>query len=126
MITIKSWFLEKNFDSNSKYGIETSELAIIKETEKAVQITTRNSDFGNITFWCPKSCLMTEADYEVAEKSFEKSCDRFEQLKEFAKSLGIKVTARMKKKTILRNMCQIDRIKAMDLNLITMYECING
>ena len=53
---IKKWFLEKNFSSSERYAIETGELQRIKETEKAIQFKCL-SKYGDIVFWCPKSCL---------------------------------------------------------------------
>ena len=59
-MTIKSWFLNKNFNQQQRYIIETAqmggELEIVKETEKAYFFKIE-SEFGAFTFWCPKSCI---------------------------------------------------------------------
>lgn len=52
---IKDWFLNKNFTENEKMLIQTADLTVVKETEKAFQIKAE-SDYGVKTFWCPKSC----------------------------------------------------------------------
>ena len=59
-MTIKTWFLNKNFTQNERMVIESAdmggELEILKETEKAVFFQA-TSDWGTLKFWCPKSCL---------------------------------------------------------------------
>lgn len=56
-MTVKKWFLEKNFTRNEIYAIQTTdEVRVQKETEKAVLLCWR-TDYGTITSWIPKSCL---------------------------------------------------------------------
>ena len=72
-MTIKGWFLDKNFTQNERYIINLAmngdELETLKETEKAVQFRA-DSDFGTLTFWCPKSCILK--DGEVDEQMVKK------------------------------------------------------
>lgn len=55
-ISIKSWFLNKNFNENERYLIAISSKEITRETEKAVMVKCTN-EFGVKSFWIPKSCL---------------------------------------------------------------------
>ena len=55
MLTIKSWFLNKNFDTNERIAIASVEPTVEKETEKAVFLCW-NTDYGKIKKWVPKSC----------------------------------------------------------------------
>ncbi|MDR1853469.1 MAG: hypothetical protein LBR05_00990 [Azoarcus sp.] len=64
MITIKDWFLSKKLREMTegeayavRLAVAGQELSIKKETEKAVLIRAA-SDFGAVTFWCPKSCIV--------------------------------------------------------------------
>ena len=124
MIQIKKWFLEKSFNNNECYVISVADLRIEKETEKAVYIVAV-SDFGTLRFWCPKSCLMSEADYQEQAKRFENACSKYEQLKQLAKDNGIKVTARMRKQTLLERMSKELIQKAVEMGLISQYEAFN-
>lgn len=65
-IRVKDWFIDKNFNSQESYAISVSDLFIEKETEKAVFIGAY-SDYGKISFWCPKSCLMSEEEIKEEE-----------------------------------------------------------
>lgn len=73
---IKNWFLEKNFSQDERYVIATGELEIVKETEKAYNFKCE-SKFGNLTFWCPKSCVVKESEKKFVSK---------EELEELKKS----------------------------------------
>lgn len=55
-IDLPHWFLDKNLDDAKLYAYKVGDKKIIKETEKAVCIKVY-SDFGNFSFWCPKSVL---------------------------------------------------------------------
>ncbi|MCM1221738.1 MAG: hypothetical protein NC548_45430, partial [Lachnospiraceae bacterium] len=65
MYYIKDWFLNKNFTQNEAYIIRLAqaggELYMIRETEKALQLRAE-SDFGNLVFWVPKSCTVSEEE----------------------------------------------------------------
>ena len=80
-MTIKKWFLEKNFLQNERYVIETGNLEVVKETEKAFQFKCE-SDYGSFTFWCPKSCTETGS----GEKRFASSKE-LEQIKKTGKTI---------------------------------------
>lgn len=58
-MTIKKWFMEKEFSASERYAIETGdEPAVARETEKAVLLKW-DTDFGTISHWVPKSCIET-------------------------------------------------------------------
>lgn len=94
---IKSWFIDKNFTQSERLVIQTAdfggELETLHETEKAVQFKAF-SDYGNITFWCPKSCILkageVDADMERKATAINKGLDYNEKLLKLAKENGIK------------------------------------
>lgn len=54
---VKSWFINKNFNSNERQVIACADtVETIAETAKAVRLCW-TSEYGNITSWVPKSCL---------------------------------------------------------------------
>lgn len=57
-LSIKDWFLNKNFTQNERYAIkmaeENNEIIAVKQTEKALLLKA-NSEYGMLTFWAPKS-----------------------------------------------------------------------
>lgn len=55
MLTVKNWFLNKNFDANERIAIANIEPTVEKETEKAVFLCW-NTSYGKIKKWIPKSC----------------------------------------------------------------------
>lgn len=64
MLSVKSWFINKNFTENQKSALATAyDYKIEKETEKAYFLNAE-TDYGCIKFWCPKSCTVeiNEAD----------------------------------------------------------------
>lgn len=64
MLSVKSWFINKNFTENQKSALATAyDYKIEKETEKAYFLNAE-TDYGCIKFWCPKSCAVeiNEAD----------------------------------------------------------------
>ncbi len=96
-IVIKSWFLAKNFTEGERYAISVSDLAIEKETEKAVFIKAV-SDFGIIRFWCPKACLTS---YEKEAKVIENKINKYEALINWCKANNVKgVRSKMRVETI--------------------------
>lgn len=128
MMQIKNWFLNKNFNQNERYYIEMAmygnELLVIGETEKAYRFAAR-TDYGTFKFWCPKSCIMTAEEIEVERekaaaeaKAQEDRFAKYEQLKQFAKSQGIKLTGRMRKSTLLSKFSDEQYKEAMALGLI--------
>ena len=128
MTRIKDWFLYKNFNNNEIYLIQLAmsgdELLEIRETEKAIRFAAV-TDYGTFKFWCPKSCIMTTEEIEeerkkkeAAEKAREERFAKYEQLKQFAKSQGIKLTGRMKKSTLLSKFTDEQYKEAMALGLI--------
>lgn len=109
---IKEWFLEKNFTSNERYVIELAEmndeLIAIKESDKAVYFKAV-SDFGELKFWCPKSCIYTEEEAieEMQKKSsaLKRGLSYNETLLALAKENGIKgVRKGMKTATLIKKL----------------------
>ena len=66
MLSVKSWFINKNFTENQKSALATAyDYKIEKETEKAYFLNA-NTDYGCIKFWCPKSCTVEINEAEEA------------------------------------------------------------
>lgn len=101
-IIIKDWFLDKKFTQDEKYAISVSDVSIIGESEKAVKLKFE-SDYGNIFSWIPKSCLMTEEEIAEKQRRFEEGCERYEQMLDYAKSLGCKGVRRGMKLWTIEN-----------------------
>ena len=116
---VKEWFLRKNLTSEQMYAYRVGDGAYIsKETEKAVLIKN-DTDFGTVSFWCPKSCLMTKEDVEKEEERREKlnkACESGlaynEKLVAFAKEHGVKGI-----RIGLRTQTLIDKIKKAGLEV---------
>lgn len=71
---IKMWFMNKNFTPRKRQAMTGVEPETLRETEKAVQLCWA-TEYGKITSWIPKSCIMTEADL-AAENTTEKCAER--------------------------------------------------
>lgn len=66
MLSVKSWFINKNFTENQKSALATAyDYKIEKETEKAYFLNAE-TDYGCIKFWCPKSCTVEINEAEEA------------------------------------------------------------
>ena len=113
---IKRWYLHNNFSPGEIYVIDNAMmgegLEILKETEKAVKFRAY-SDWGRVTFWCPKSCLMeneTEQErkwMEDREAKFEKGLKYNESLVKFGKEKGIKgIRTGLKTATLIRKISE--------------------
>lgn len=72
-MTIKTWFMEKNFTAAERYAM-VGDPTVTRETEKAVCLSW-NTDFGKIARWVPKSCIITDAEM-AAENTPEKCAAR--------------------------------------------------
>lgn len=56
-MTVKKWFLNKEFTSSERYAIATADgFTVSRETEKAI-LAKWSTEFGVITHWVPKSCI---------------------------------------------------------------------
>ena len=104
-VQIKKWFLEKNFTQNQIYAIRLADETVVeKETEKAVFVVFK-SEFGNISSWIPKSCLLTEEDIEEMKQQEETRENDYMALVNYAKSKGIKgIRKGLKKVTIIKKL----------------------
>lgn len=100
---VKSWFLNKTLTQSERYAWSTGDGPYIsKETEKAVLIKNK-TDFGTISFWAPKSTLLTDNDLIKKSNVLKKGLNYNEQLVNFAKSNGVKnVRKGMKTKTLIQ------------------------
>lgn len=106
MLYIKDWF-EKKMDLNG--GFIESVDGIERETEKAYLLTITvgwcSSVSTTVSRWVPKSCVMTEEEFEAEQK---KTVERIESVKEkhdkayeFAKAHGLKVRINFRTATII-------------------------
>lgn len=87
---VKEWFLNKALNNNERFAFRVGDGAFIaRETEKAVLVKNM-TDWGMVSFWCPKSCLLTKEDIEREEKAFENGLKYNESLVEYAKNNGVK------------------------------------
>jgi hypothetical protein len=69
---VKTWFLNKEFTSSQRIAISTAEAPTVqRETEKAVLLQW-NTEFGVITHWVPKSCIVT--DEQIAAENTPEKC----------------------------------------------------
>ena len=81
MLSVKSWFINKNFTENQKSALATAyDYKIEKETEKAYFLSA-DTDYGCIKFWCPKSCTVEINEAEEA-RPIEEVMEEFSLTKE--------------------------------------------
>lgn len=109
MIYIKKWFMANIKNENRNYFFNSRKAEIVRETEKAYQVFIECGSIdgewdGDKLIWVPKSCTMTEAEYQAErdseEKRFEDGCAAYEKLIAFAKANGLNVRKGMRKATI--------------------------
>lgn len=105
-MSIKSWFLSKNFNQNEQYIIKCAiiggELSIERETEKAI-LFKANSDWGTLKFWCPKSCLIEASEIEEIAPASSKGLEYNALLVEYGKQNKIKgIRKGLKTSTLLK------------------------
>lgn len=100
---LKVIFLDKTLTQGERYAWSTGDGPYIsKETEKAVLIKNK-TDFGTISFWAPKSALLTDNDLIKKSNIIKKGLNYNEQLVNFAKSNGVKnVRKGMKTNTLIQ------------------------
>lgn len=100
-VGIKSWFIDKNFSPDELFICETTTFAILKETEKAVQLIW-NSKYGKMFKWVPKSCMLTIEDVKEIQSKVLSSIEKYENLIAWAKENNVAgVRKRMKKANII-------------------------
>lgn len=103
---VKDWFLAKNLNSNQQFIVNVADdLWIMRETEKAALIMA-DSDYGKVQFWCPKSCIISDEDYQAQHEAeierIKAGGERLAKLIEWAKEQGVKgVRKGMRKVTVL-------------------------
>ena len=94
---IPDWVVEKKLDGAEYLAYKSGDGAFVKrETEKAYLIANK-TDFGEVSFWMPKSWMMSN---EQVHASIEKARDAFDggamynrYLRETAESSGVKLGA---------------------------------
>lgn len=114
MLVVKNWFMNKNLGKSTN---DYDYYRILKETEKAYYLRAESDKYGDMCFWCPKSCTeeaeledeMTEeqelAMYKEWDKKLEKGLEYNQKLKVYAKSFGIKFRgARTATQTIINKL----------------------
>ena len=114
---IKDWFINNNFTEHERYALSLSDLEVVKETEKALNIKA-TSDYGTKFFWVPKSCIVSEEELEAKREAFQKGADAYTNLVETAKNAGIKVRNRSKVDTIVAEAKKSGLFSAIE-NLVT-------
>lgn len=67
-MTVKNWFLNKEFTANERIAIAGVEPTVERETEKA-KLLKWNTSYGVITSWVPKSCI--EENKELTDAAAE-------------------------------------------------------
>ena len=77
-MTIKNWFVEKNFSSQELLAITGCEPSVERETDKALLLSW-DTDYGKISRWVPKSCILTEADL-ASENTPDKCAARLQKI----------------------------------------------
>ncbi|GHV37334.1 hypothetical protein FACS18949_17560 [Clostridia bacterium] len=106
-ITIKTWFLVKEFNENERYAISVCDSeTIVRETEKAILVKWV-TEFGTITRWIPRSALMIEADFAAADARREVALKNHAELVSFAKANGIKARVNSKTGAILKALADV-------------------
>lgn len=110
-VYIKDWFFNKMKAENKCLHLFSNAVEVIGETEKAYKVmvgycTLDGEIDGDKAMWCPKSCTITEeefnAEQEEKEARFQDGCNAYEAMIKFAKENGVKgVRKGMKKVTIL-------------------------
>lgn len=114
-VYIKDWFFNKMKAENNYLYLFSNAVEVIGETEKAYKVSVEYCTLdgecdGYKKMWCPKSCTMTEdefnAEQEEKEARFQDGCNAYEAMIKFAKENGVKgVRKGMKKVTILAKIC---------------------
>ena len=93
--SIPDWVLRKKLGAQESYAFRTGDGAFIKrETEKAYLIAN-NSDFGQVSFWMPKSWMSSpekvRSDHIQSEARFLVGHNYNHYLKQVASDNGVKV-----------------------------------
>lgn len=110
-LEVKSWFISKNFNEAQRTALSTtSEYIIANETEKAYYLNAL-TDYGTISFWCPKSCTYIstyENEVESINNFYNKmqnGLDYNQKLKDLAKANGLKnIRERMTTQTLINKL----------------------
>lgn len=115
---IKQWWIEKGIENWNVATVvdlanREDSIGIVNETEKAYRVVC-SSDYGTVTIWVPKSCTMTEEEWEAEQAAemersrryfqrMEEGRERLEKLIAWAKEQGVKgVRIGLRKATVLK------------------------
>lgn len=93
--SIPDWVLKKKLSDGERYAFSVGDGVFVKrETEKAYLIAN-NTDFGQVSFWMPKSWMSTpeqiRADAIQGEARFLVGANYNTYLKQTAESAGVKL-----------------------------------
>ncbi len=93
--SIPDWVLEKKLDQQERYAFRVGDGAFVKrETEKAYLIAN-NTDWGQVTFWMPKSWMITpekvRSDAIQSEARFLVGQNYNRYLRQVASDNGVKL-----------------------------------
>lgn len=79
-LVVKDWFHEKKMNELKKDVQSTNVFAILKETEKALQVFVGDPCLF-MTYWCPKSCIEERPEVEKSGviNNITFICDSFEE-----------------------------------------------
>lgn len=65
-MAVKDWFHAKKMNEMHRNVQNTDVFAILKESEKALQVMVGDASHGCMVYWAPKSCLV-EVEAEDAQ-----------------------------------------------------------
>lgn len=100
---VKSWFISKNFSSDEAFIIGCADTSVVDITEKAMKLRFE-SDYGTITRWIPKSCLVSgldELEEFIRDERQENGLKKYEKLLDWARENGLKVGNHPKKVNLI-------------------------
>lgn len=115
-VAVKDWFMNKVDIDRRIYHIFSNIGTVERETEKAYlvafEVTTLDGEIETTkTAWIPKSCTLSEAEYEAEQKAsedrFAEGCKAYDKLVTWCKENGVKgVRSGMRKQTIMNKIAQ--------------------
>lgn len=129
---IADWVLEKKLNQSERYAWKVGDGAYVKrESEKAV-LVANNSDYGEVSFWMPKSWLQSPEkvrESAIREQArFHVNANYSAYLKQVASDAGVKLgstrkTAKVQEKLSKKGVSFMTRD---DFNTYSGYRVISG
>ena len=114
-MTVKTWFVNKEFSQQERYAISTVDPIVVKETEKAVFLKWPTK-FGVIKKWVPKSCL-EETPVATPEmiKAFRKMEEERDKLNaSIKKGVNVRRKGGRKVYTVLSDYASFGKVRVTD------------